>query len=384
MKDADTVLDIVTLKKNQNRISLDRFTPLILLMLAACGGGGGGGLGKPRVKISDDGSDVAISIWENTTLVSSDSEETNRELLEKHAREIASLAGKSPGRANISDINIAPDGKSVTLRLDYSNSEFSYLSATVKIELVGNDAEFFRMIRLDGLGSEIRFIDTPNYEEPSDKDANNIYNFKLKYTMTFVETGKSEVSYVNYAVTVSDVIGDLDSTDGGVIRAFDVAENTSWILTNNIMTLKNVSRIQKITFENLVIAEDGNSATFRTTDKATGAEGIVTIRLTGKDADKIEIVRFGTADTYFGLQFRTAPDYENPTDSDGNKTYEFSLVYTGLKQPETTRFRITITDLDEPASSQSRSHQNMEIFHPDTDDYNMPESQDLSPPSEFI
>lgn len=376
-------------KKNRNTIRANTYSPLLLaLALAACGGGGGGGgLGKPRVKISNDGLHNGISVWENTTLVSSESNETIKKMLEEETRDIASIAGKSPGKTTFNNIAVASDGKSVTLRLDYANPEFSYLSAHVKIELVGDDAAFFRMFLGDDLGSNIEFIKAPNYEMPSDKDADNIYKFKLKYTLTYVETGKSDVFNTDYSVTVSDVVEVLGPVNEDVVREFDVAENTSWIFANNIMTLKNVSRIQKITFENLDVAEGGNSATFIATDKASGNRSPVTIRLMGDDADKIEIVRFGDATTYFGLKFRTAPDYENPTDSGRNNVYEFSLVYTGLKQPETTettKFRITITDLAESASSQGRSSQSVEIVHPDTEDYIMPESQDFSPPSEFI
>ena len=356
---------------------------MLALALAACGGGGGG-LGKPRVKISDDGSHIGITMWENTTLVELDNNETVEKMLDDEARDIAASVNKPLGSARFSDINVAPDGKSATLKISFANPEFSYLSTDVKIELVGDDAAFFRMFLEDDLGSKIEFIKAPNYERPRDKNADNIYKFKFKYTVTNVETGIVETSETNYTVTVSDVVGNLDSVNEDVVREFDVAENKSSIFANNIMTLKNVSRIQKITFENLDVAEGGNSATFIATDKASGNRSPVTIRLMGDDADKIEIVRFGDATTYFGLKFRTAPDYENPTDSDEDNVYEFSLVYTGLKQPETTYFRITITDLAESASSQGRSSQSAEIVHLDSDDYIMPENQDLSPPSEFI
>ena len=229
---------------------------------------------------------------------------------------------------------------------------------------------------------KIEFINAPNYERPRDKDTNNFYNFKLKYTLTFDSINESKITYANYSVTVNDVVGRNDPVNEDVIRAFNVAENNTYI-ANNLMTLRNVSRIQKITLDGLQVADDGSSATMTMTDKATGIISTITIRLTGKDADKIKIALFGDSDTFFSLDFRTAPDYENRTDHDKNNVYECSLTYSGLKSPEVTHFRITITDVDESGSSQSQSSQSTEIFHPDPD-YIMPEIEDSPPPADII
>lgn len=204
----------------------------------------------------------------------------------------------------------------------------------------------------------------------------------LKYTLTFDYINESKITYANYSVRVNDVVGRNDPVDEDVIRAFNVAENNTYI-ANNLMTLRNVSRIQKITLDGLQVADDGSSATMTMTDKTTGIISTITIRLTGKDADKIKIALFGDSDTFFSLDFRTAPDYEKPADRNGDNIYEFSLVYTGLKSPETTHFRITITDIDEPGTSQSLSSQNVEIVDPDPE-YNLPETDDIPTPADII
>jgi hypothetical protein len=103
------VPDIVTLKKNQNQISPDRFTPLMLMMLAACGGGGGGGLGKPKVSINKDVTDDSYTymlIMENTKLAVSQNNAAFEKIVEKNNRAIKEAAGKSPGKIKISDIDL--------------------------------------------------------------------------------------------------------------------------------------------------------------------------------------------------------------------------------------------------------------------------------------
>lgn len=381
-----SIIDYFDAKAIRRPATPNSYSPLLLMMLAACGGGGGGNPGKPRVKTSDDGSYVSSSMWENTTEVESTSHEANYEaveqFLETFRREVESVVGKSPGKAKLNDFYLAPDGKSVTFKMGFVNPKLSLLSFNLKIELVGDDAEFFRMVRLDGLGTKIEFVNAPNYERPRDKDANNYYSFQLKYTLAFDEIGEPEIDYTHYAVRVNDVVGHNDPVNEDVIRAFNVAENISFI-GNNLISLQNISRIQGITLDGLKIADDGSSATMTMTDKATGIISTITIRLTGQDADKIKIGLLGDVDDFFGLEFKISPDYENRTDHDKNNVYEFSLTYTGLKSPEVTHFRITITDVDESGSSQSQSSQSTEIFHPDPD-YIMPEIEDSPPPADII
>ena len=365
-------------KKNRNITRANTYSPLLLaLALAACGGGGGG-LGKPNVRTTDDGI-VFSQVWENTKLVSSDSNETVEKLLEKNNRAIAEAVGKSPGKPTFSNIEVAPDGKSATYRIEYPNAEFSFLSENVKIELVGDDAEFFRMEKQAGLGSKIEFITAPNYERPSDKDADNTYKFSLKFTFTSGDGGEPEIEYYRYFVSVSDATGTNDpGEEPNILRAITLPENTIDKIASNLFTLNRLNGPHNVFFKNSKESEDGSSSTIKMHDKATGHISEVTVKIVGPDAAAIKFMLGND------LYFRTAPDYENPTDSNEDNVYEFSLVYTGLKQPETTDFRITITDLAESASSQGRSSQSVEIVHPDSEDYIMPESQDLSPPSEFI
>ena len=381
------LIESIKLKRLIMPASSNTYSPLLLaLALAACGGGGGGGsrsrLGKPKVKVSDDGSRISVSMLENTTLISSESSHQAEKLIEKQTREIASNAGKSPGKATISDIVVAADGKSATLRQDFSNPEFSFLSANVKIELVGDDAKFFRIVLLNNLASRIEFIKPPDYERPSDTDANNYYIFRIKSTYTY-ETGETVVDYTDFSVRVNDVKGDKDPNEEGVLTAFDVAENTSSIFTNNAMTLTNLSHKQKVTFQNLIIADDGKSATMTMVDKTTGRGSTITIRLVGEDADKIEIVKSGKSDNFFGLKFRTAPDYENRADSNNDNVYKFSLQYSGLQSPETTDFHVKVTNLEETVSSQGRSSQSVDLFHHDFEN-SMPESEDVAPQHDML
>ena len=378
-KDSVMVPDIVTLKKNQNQISPDRFTPLMLMMLAACGGGGssGGGLGKPKVRVADDGI-VFSKVWENTKLVHEDSRQDIENVLEKNSRAIAAAVGKSPGKVILSDINVAPDGQSATFRVEYSNPEFSFLSQNVKVELVGDDAKLFRLVELDGLGSKIEFINKPNYERPHDKNADNSYDFSLKYTFTSDDGGTPETESYRYFVYVINATGKNDpGEESEISRKITLPENTTDEIANNSLTLTRLNNLHNVFFKNSESSEDGSSATIKMHDKKTGRISEVTVKITGPDAAHIQILGGNK------LYFRTAPDYEKPADSDGNNIYEFSLVYTGLKSPETTHFRITITDIDELGTSQSLSSQNVEIIDPDPE-YNTPETDDIPTPADII
>lgn len=378
-------IDLLDPKTTRRPACPNTYTPLLLMMLAACGGGGGG-LGGPRVKISDDGTTFS-KVWENTTLVESTSHETNYEaveqFLETFRREVESVAGKSPGKAKLNDFYLAPDGKSVTFKMGFVNPKLSLLSFNLKIELVGDDAEFFRMVRLDGLGSKIEFITAPNYERPSDKDADNTYRFKLKNTITFDKIGEPEINYTRYFVSVADATGKNDpGEETNILRAISVPENTAFKTThdeiaNNLFTLNRLNNLHNVFFKNSESSEDGSSATVKMHDKKTGHISEVTIKITGPDAAHIQILGGNK------LYFRTVPDYEKPADSNGDNIYEFSLVYTGLKAPETTHFRITITDVDEPILSQGRSNQSMEAFYPGAE-YNMPETDDSPPPADIL
>lgn len=200
-----SIIDHFDAKAIRRPATPNRYSPLLLMMLAACGGGGGG-LGGPKVRVTDNGI-VFSKVWENTKSVQTETNQELEKIIEKNSATIAKVAGKSPGKANISNVVIAPDGQSATYRVEYSSSEFSFLTKTVKVELVGDDAAFFRLVKLEGLSSGIEFITAPNYERPTDKNADNYYHFSLKLTLTYDEDGESEAQYTRYFVSVGNATG---------------------------------------------------------------------------------------------------------------------------------------------------------------------------------
>ena len=232
------------------------------------------------------------------------------------------------------------------------------------------------MVRLDGLGSSIEFRTAPNYERPHDKDANNVYHFSLKYTFTSDDGSKPEIENYQYSLSVINIQNEPDE-EPEILRAILLPESKTNKISFISFTLNRLNGLHKVFFKNNKASEDGSSSTIEMHDKATGHVSEVAVKIIGSDAAAIKFM-YGT-----GLYFRTTPDYEKPADSDSNNIYEFSLVFTGLKFLETTHFRITITDIDEPGTSQSLSSQNVEIVDPDPE-YNLPEIDDLPTSADII
>ena len=108
-----SIIDYFDAKAIWRPATPNSYSPLLLLMLAACGGGGGGGLGGPKVRVTDNGI-VFSKVWENTKSVQTETNQELEKIIEKNSATIAKVAGKSPAKATISNVVIAPDGQSAT------------------------------------------------------------------------------------------------------------------------------------------------------------------------------------------------------------------------------------------------------------------------------
>ena len=82
-----SIIDYFDAKAIRRPATPNSYSPLLLLMLAACGGGGAGGLGGPKVRVTDDGTNVSSSLWENTTEVTSESHESVENNINKFINE---------------------------------------------------------------------------------------------------------------------------------------------------------------------------------------------------------------------------------------------------------------------------------------------------------
>lgn len=142
----------------------------------------------------------------------------------------------------------------------------------------GADATLFDIDRDTGV---LTFRTAPNFEAPADFGADNEYLVTVRATDAIGNTDTQAI-----AITVTDVneAPVVTSNGGGDAAAVDIVENTTALTT--VAATDN----------------DGDAVNFSITG--------------GADSTKFEI------DSVTGvLSFKTAPDFENPDDADGDNTY---------------------------------------------------------------
>ena len=142
--------------------------------------------------------------------------------------------------------------------------------------LAGTDSGDFEISDAGAL----TFKNVPDYDSPADSDGDNVYNVQVR-AEDATETGRLDVT-----VTVTNV-NEAPTTPTGR-DAITVAENTA-----------------------------GNLARYTATDP--DKDDTVMWDVSGTDANSFRI------DSSGNLAFNGAPNYENPTDSDGNNVYEVSV-----------------------------------------------------------
>ncbi|MEO8392888.1 MAG: cadherin domain-containing protein, partial [Chloroflexota bacterium] len=153
------------------------------------------------------------------------------------------------------------------------------------------------------------FITAPNFEAPTDSGANNIYDVTVRATdgdFFVFQTFSITVANVNEGTTII-------SNGGGATAAFSIAENQ--------------------TFATTVVARD-----------AAGPSVTYSI-LGGWDASKFTINA-----TTGVLNFKTAPDYDVPSDFGLNRVYDVTVAASDGIVTDTQDLAITITDVNEPFS----------------------------------
>ena len=151
----------------------------------------------------------------------------------------------------------------------------------------GADAARFT---INGSSGVLTFVSAPNYESPTDGGGNNVYDVQV----TVTDNGPGTLTDVqNIAVTVTNVNETpvITSNGGGATASTAVNENTIAVTT--------------------VTATDPDSDTL--TYSISG----------GADAALFSINPASGA-----LTFATAPDFENPTDTDANNIYDVQVTVT--------------------------------------------------------
>ena len=169
----------------------------------------------------------------------------------------------------------------------------------------GTDAARFA---IDGVSGALTFIAAPDYETPTDSDLNNTYQVIVEATDgTYTDSQTITVTVDN----VNDNTPDITSNGGGATAAINVNENTTAVTT--------------------VVATDADGTT--PTYSIAG----------GTDA-----ARFAIDGVSGALTFIAAPDYEVPTDSDFNNTYQVIVEATDGTNTDSQTITVTVDNVNEP------------------------------------
>lgn len=148
----------------------------------------------------------------------------------------------------------------------------------------------------------LSFLVAPDYENPNDTDANNVYNVTVTASNAFGPNASTAVT-----VTVVDVVEVIPVTMPAT-GSFTISERTTAIGTAPV---------------------------------ATAGTAPIVYSITGPDAALVSIVGGN-------LVFNVAPDFEIPTDVGTNNVYNFNVVATNGSGANTASTAITVTVTDVP------------------------------------
>jgi Ca2+-binding RTX toxin-like protein/type III secretion system FlhB-like substrate exporter len=210
----------------------------------------------------------------------------------------------SDGGSATASVNVAENGATVTI---VTASDFD-AGATLTYAIVGGaDAAKFT---IDANTGTLSFVSAPDYETPTDADGNNIYDVTVQ-----VSDGTLTDTQV-ISATVTNIIDEapvITSDGGGATASVNTAENATVVTT--------------------VTASDFDAG-------ATLTYAIVG----GADAAKFAIdANTGT------LSFVSAPDYETPTDADGNNIYDVTVQVSDGTLTDTQIISATVTNINDEA-----------------------------------
>jgi VCBS repeat-containing protein len=168
----------------------------------------------------------------------------------------------------------------------------------------GADAAKFAINSASGV---LTFVSAPNFESPTDSGGNNVYDVIVKVsdgTLTDMQTIAVTVTNVNEAPTIT-------SNGGNASANISVPENTTPVTD--------------------VDATDPDAGTTLTYSISGGADA----------------AKFAISSTTGVLSFAAAPDFENPTDADGDNVYQVTVRASDGSLSDTQDVSVTVTDVFE-------------------------------------
>ena len=209
---------------------------------------------------------------------------------------------------SVNDVNETPTvsgSAAVSYAENGTGSVATYTAAdpengTITWSLAGTDAADFSISD----GGVLSFSATPDYENPADSDADNVYSVTVRAS-DGTNTGSRAVT-----VTVTDV-NETPTVSGST--AVSYAENGT-----------------------------GSVATYSAADPENAT---ISWSLAGTDEGDFSISDGGV------LSFSATPDYENPADSDNDNVYSVTVRASDGTNTGSRAVTVTVTDVQETAST---------------------------------
>jgi len=171
-------------------------------------------------------------------------------------------------------------------------------NATLTYSLTGTDASLFNIDN----GGLVTFKTPPNFESPTDSNGDNVYGITVN-----VSDGNSTVTK-DVAITVTDVVNE--------------SNQSPTITSGNAVNF----------------AENSTGTVYATVASDPENDGL-TYSLTGTDASLFNIGNTGL------VTFKTPPNFESPTDSNGDNIYDITVNVSDGSSTATKALAITVTDV---------------------------------------
>ena len=214
----------------------------------------------------------------------------------------------------VDDTGVAPEFTSANVMVDVNENNSGVFYQAQATDADGDDLTYslsgvdYQIFNIDSSSGALSFNSAPDYEAAADYDSDNTYDLTVIATDPIAKQAQQ-----NLTVNVINLNDNYPLFELAT-NFFDVAENTSAVTT--------------------VAASDadGDSLTFSLA--ATSADsGFFTI---------------GSSSGV--LAFISAPDHENPQDSDSNNIYQLKLNVSDGSYTTSREISITVTNIDEAPS----------------------------------
>ena len=211
---------------------------------------------------------------------------------------VTNVNDNAPEFASVSDSVGVSENNSGTI---YTASATDVDNDSLVYSVAGADVNLFAIAISSG---ELRFINAPDYENPSGQSADNTYEVEI---------------------VASD--GDYSATLTLAVTVEDINDN-----------------VPAFVFDSDLITVDEDSSGVIYTAAATDLDAIdtLTYSLTSADADS-----FGIDSSSGELSFITPPDYENPLDADSDNVYELTIDASDGVNHDSLALVVEVIDLND-------------------------------------